>query len=185
MAQTAGTTSRFLELPGELRNRIYRLALLSDNAIPVTAQHFQEPDLLHACKQVRREAMSIFYGENEFDVLHIGFDSAVQIKMLEKEVKLRDEYKVPIKWFICTRGPRNWANLLTWLKHIHRGTVLGWVAGQGARSSAEFAIVDEMFDTCEDLNDLPWERVAGVMERFHKILVGVSGSWAAVEEAGG
>ncbi|KAK5127478.1 hypothetical protein LTR85_006817 [Meristemomyces frigidus] len=173
-------TGTFLGLPGELRNRIYRLALLSDLAIPVTAQHFQEPTLLYACKQIRHEAVSIYYGENEFDALHVGFDATVQMKMLEKKDKLCDEHKVTLEWFICPVVPRNWSNLLTWLTRAHRGSVLGWKPTPDTAGASEFAIIGELFATCDDLRDLPWERVVGIVERFHRILAGVSGDWAAV-----
>lgn len=45
--------SDFLDkLPGEIRNRIYRMALIEDPDISVTKFRFEEPGLLKACKQV-------------------------------------------------------------------------------------------------------------------------------------
>lgn len=80
---------RFLDLPRELRDKIYRLALVqhppniefaakthyseTSNSV-VREHHFQRfrkdvlpwLGLLRVSKQIKREAGSIFYGENEY-----------------------------------------------------------------------------------------------------------------------
>lgn len=49
-----------LELAGEIRNRIYRYALLvTSTPIDITANNFQQPPLLRTCPQIRNEAASI------------------------------------------------------------------------------------------------------------------------------
>ncbi|PIA96050.1 hypothetical protein CB0940_10649 [Cercospora beticola] len=86
----------FLELPGELRNRIYRLCLMAPESvitIKVDAQKVpdtskggsctvwtaslpREPQLLSVCKTIRNEALSIYYGEN---TLHLRLPTAAEI----------------------------------------------------------------------------------------------------------
>ncbi|KAM3413507.1 hypothetical protein BST61_g11578 [Cercospora zeina] len=74
----------FLELPAELRNRIYRMCLVaSDAVIEVEFKDLRrwssarscsdwsaslppEPLFLSTCKTIRNEALSIYYGENTF-----------------------------------------------------------------------------------------------------------------------
>ncbi|KAK3706704.1 hypothetical protein LTR37_012548, partial [Vermiconidia calcicola] len=52
--------SPLLELPGELRNRIYGYVLV-DDIIKLDSTGHTEPELLHTCKQVRKEAIRIYY----------------------------------------------------------------------------------------------------------------------------
>ena len=78
----------FLKLPAELRNRIYALGLIYKRGIDtftfarprrflnsnnwrykankVMRFHVQEPSLLRTCKEVRKEALPMFYGGNIF-----------------------------------------------------------------------------------------------------------------------
>lgn len=49
---------RMLTLPAELRNRIYRLAILEDHDVTVD-QDFKLPAMLHVCRKTREEAKSI------------------------------------------------------------------------------------------------------------------------------
>ena len=67
------TQCRLLQLPPELRNKIYSFALVEDNAIMVSERSditgdppVWVPGLLATNRQVRTEATPIFYGENTF-----------------------------------------------------------------------------------------------------------------------
>ncbi|PIA97413.1 hypothetical protein CB0940_06122 [Cercospora beticola] len=73
LAQDEVKGTCFYDLPPELRNYIYELAMvdkLQTNFIvaPLTPVHnqFQEPKLLQASKQVRTEAGAMFYRSNKF-----------------------------------------------------------------------------------------------------------------------
>lgn len=58
-----------LSLPGELRNEIWRLVLVEQNPIDVTDQvKLVEHAVLAVSKQVREETLSIYYGENTFEL---------------------------------------------------------------------------------------------------------------------
>ena len=56
----------FLEIPTEIRNHIYRDVLVERTSIKLRdgPPFIQEPNLLVTCKQVRTEAVAIFYGAN-------------------------------------------------------------------------------------------------------------------------
>ena len=57
-----------LDLPAEIRNRIYHNVLIVDEPIVLKLIHpfIVEPALLHTAKQVRNEALAVFYGANVF-----------------------------------------------------------------------------------------------------------------------
>ena len=52
--------------PGELRNRIYKYALLEHEEIGITSKGPGQPSLLRVCRGIRREATGIYYSENNF-----------------------------------------------------------------------------------------------------------------------
>lgn len=56
---TTKSTPTLLGLPGELRNEIYRLALIEDNFVYLN-DHSLQPGLLMTNRQIRKEAMPIF-----------------------------------------------------------------------------------------------------------------------------
>jgi hypothetical protein len=68
---TTNTTTNFLSLPSELRNRIYGLALLHHEPlnpwIDYNRRRELTPTLLRANSAVYREASSLFYAQNRFD----------------------------------------------------------------------------------------------------------------------
>lgn len=55
----------FLELPAELRNRIYLLALVSNFILVPPTQ----PPLCNVCRQIRSECLAIFYHSNTFKLI--------------------------------------------------------------------------------------------------------------------
>jgi hypothetical protein len=75
--KTPSTPSKLLDLPPELRNRIFRYALISDEPIEVQFHSTRRssrrrftiiPGLINACKQLRLETQRIFFANNEFEI---------------------------------------------------------------------------------------------------------------------
>ena len=68
------TKPPFLRLPAEIRNQIFVLALVEDEAIYITTRtdglrsyaHPLSPALTRVCRQTREEAIPIYYGANTF-----------------------------------------------------------------------------------------------------------------------
>jgi len=60
------TRKGFLDLPGEIRNHIYRLALVQQEAINGRRTKVPTIAVLRVCKRIRDEASSILYSENTF-----------------------------------------------------------------------------------------------------------------------
>lgn len=77
MTTNAGTAEPLLlKLPPELRNYIYELALVEPYTMDLEAEDVAgriaevvlQPDLTRTCKQIRQEALPIFYGRNTFEI---------------------------------------------------------------------------------------------------------------------
>lgn len=101
-SQTSKTPTNFLDLPGEIRNTIYRLVTVSDE--PVQAQLRQvfkltpghkkravvtrklplEPPLSSASRQLRKEVLSIHYGENTFIFENSKRSCMVEATMMQR-----------------------------------------------------------------------------------------------------
>lgn len=79
----------FLSLPAEIRNEIYSLALIEDAPVRVltTRPYLLEPALLAIGKQVRSEALGLWYGENVFEI--DGSSPAVKFLRATSDYKLR------------------------------------------------------------------------------------------------
>ncbi|KAI9673766.1 MAG: hypothetical protein M1829_004003 [Trizodia sp. TS-e1964] len=70
------STFDLLSLPGEILNRIYRLAVVSPLPIYLTAGEFYyqtplSPGLLRTCRRIHAEASELFYAENTF-ICNVG-----------------------------------------------------------------------------------------------------------------
>ena len=82
---STSTCCRLLELPAELRNRIYREVLITGGCIDVTRESISQPPLLRACRQIRAEAKSIYYLENRTFYIDVpNFDPAIVLKFHEQ-----------------------------------------------------------------------------------------------------
>ena len=62
--------SPFARLPGELRNRIWRSALIETNDSILMGATTPVPALLATCHQIRQECHGIYFGENVFHLPH-------------------------------------------------------------------------------------------------------------------
>ncbi|KAK5121503.1 hypothetical protein LTR85_005336 [Meristemomyces frigidus] len=71
-AAASTTESPFLGLPAELRNRIYRAALIIPEPVDIELPRSQDspgwqaPGLLQTCRTIRAEALAIYYTNNTF-----------------------------------------------------------------------------------------------------------------------
>lgn len=70
-AKTKGQPRGFLDLPAELRNRIYHLSLIKDGPVlqqtaPQKAEERAALAILRVNRQIRSEAFGIYYGLNRF-----------------------------------------------------------------------------------------------------------------------
>jgi hypothetical protein len=111
----SSTGSPFMDLPGELKNRIYFYALVRPDNIEITALNWpnHQPPLLKTCKQIRHEALSIFYNENRISA-NID-DWNPEVKNACHDLWAYHDLKSGQFSHYFTGKP-HWQNLLAWLK---------------------------------------------------------------------
>ncbi|KAI5367236.1 hypothetical protein Slin15195_G023640 [Septoria linicola] len=110
-----------LRLPGELRTRIYELALVAETAIEIT-KDLNQPALLSTCKTIRGEATKMWWHENHFKITITDCDADLLAKF-RALAKAHDLPEQPALHYIhpSFRGRGDWANLMRWCRTIHEG----------------------------------------------------------------
>jgi hypothetical protein len=95
MNETESGFSLLLDLPPELRVRIYEYAVWTDGVCLITkAGGVPEPPLLMTSKMVRREAMDVYYSTNAMRFVVTSYDYAAEQLMLHKLKILEARYGV-------------------------------------------------------------------------------------------
>lgn len=122
--------SLLFKLPPELRDMVYRYALVRDRDIIVTKiRGIPEPALLSVNKLVRSETYEIFYRENHFNCV-VRRDHPATLALMHRKlsgtsqlpsVKLQDLVKMTVN----RKGMRCWKNLETWFHLCRQGVCLG------------------------------------------------------------
>ena len=101
-------------LPPELRNRIYRYAIVEDDELILTPRGPSEPTLLRTCRSIRDEACSIYYGENKF-LLRIENWNGVAFQDFLQQHTLyapKSKLRVPYNMGFLLKGVPNWDNMV-------------------------------------------------------------------------
>jgi hypothetical protein len=110
----------------ELRNTIYRLALVSNNTIEVGAADAppMDPPLVMTCSQIRREARGIYYQENTVNFTVLDYDVRKIVTWLDRSSAHHDLYanarltlSVTNQYTIC------WYNLHNWTCMYRKGRI--------------------------------------------------------------
>jgi hypothetical protein len=119
--------SLLLDLPPELRVRIYEYAVWTDGECLITkVGGVPEPPLLMTSKAVRREAIDVYYSINAMRFVVISYDRATETLMFDKFGFLEATYGVKANVAgVVLIGPPNWTNLKSWL-HVAPITSKGW-----------------------------------------------------------
>lgn len=70
--EKANLHQRFLQLPAELRNQIYEYVIPTGKEVRRSQYShipYRLPKILHSCRQIREEVLSLFYGRNVFVIV--------------------------------------------------------------------------------------------------------------------
>ncbi|KAK6431011.1 hypothetical protein LTR95_012825 [Oleoguttula sp. CCFEE 5521] len=111
----------FTTLLGELRNYIWRLAVIADLPVPVSNTGLTEPGLLATCHIIRKEAGCIYYAENDFDLLCDCYDSTAFMLIISKW----EHFNAVGRLYegtglnISVSHIPSWTNLMIWLKRVY------------------------------------------------------------------
>ena len=155
----AETACLLLDIPAELRNRIYDLVLNTQpsDMIEVDDRHFQEPNLLQTCRQIRQEASPIFHAQCfKLRAGTMHFDPQLQHWI---RTKVNSELRT-----LHYSGGCKWEKLWVWFKLCHQGTI------DVSRFSNEGCVGDDSrekaFQIATVMRSSTWEVTKQVLELF-------------------
>lgn len=180
--ETSTTGSLLLDLPAELRNRIYFAALVSEDPIKVDRNNFGPPEILATNRQIRAEASAIYYCDNTFRIDCTNFDSKVLWAFIDRSAKYT--LHLPAKELECafTGEPTSWPNLLEWVKSVrdHAMGSTGVLRGTFAAGSGPdiFHVAAKVFSISEKLMGLSWPQVVEILDEVKEVSEKEQISWS-------
>ncbi|KAK5688452.1 hypothetical protein LTS10_000430 [Elasticomyces elasticus] len=118
----ADITPTLMGLPAKLRSKILRFALIDEEVIPLmfTASRTPEPQLLRVCKDIRKEALPIFY-ENTFEGTIAPLSKLVRNVDRRRKIQEPEQIKAPQQLRVRHDPHPEWGSLQVgtksrWLK---------------------------------------------------------------------
>ena len=177
-----------LNLPGEIRNQILRLALVESQMIPVDSNGLDEPELLQVCSQLRKEGISIFYAENIFRVQVRRSNSDILLKWSKRVSIIAPSRNIVVEAHISDRG-FDWSNMLVWLRRWHAGEITtfrvpkpsdleaGTLPGPKSDDETFAMMIGMMFELTEKLKGRGWTEVEGVLKEQHRVFARLHVDW--------
>ncbi|KAK4575303.1 hypothetical protein LTR86_001156 [Recurvomyces mirabilis] len=171
------TSPLFRLLPGELRNQIYRYALLEPEHIKITKHsRVLQPGILQTSKSCRKEAGDIYYQENVFAFGISHFDAALYIGWCKSSPQRRW-----CKTNAFVSRSQNWANLLIWLEAYWNKECGGIVGSEEGKFNADAKAATHLFSMTKKMREhglLTWEDAQGLLEDAHNALAEIKPRWA-------
>lgn len=168
-SEDAAPTPTLMGIPGEIRNRIYRFALINDKSVRLDREACAEPALLSASRQIRKEARPIFQKENLFTIHVHDFVAPTKPHWIwYSEVPQERIY-------ITMCGDPIWNNLCTWLQDYHKGQAK-WMDFVAVEDGPMHWVVNCFFSIVEKLVDVEWETVESVVRDARDV------SWSPGDE---
>lgn len=171
------SSNSLLGLPAELRNRIYRFALIKPKTIDIDQSKWptHQPALLKTCKQIRREALGVFYFENKFCARIYDWDPVVKDRFSRLMVAYNTKCPQLSHSF---KGSPNWTNLLEWLRAVHEGRISGISDCVGRARTSERKLVGILFLIARRTRvNMPWPEVVRLLEAHREVLGQLNAMW--------
>ncbi|KAK6431014.1 hypothetical protein LTR95_012828 [Oleoguttula sp. CCFEE 5521] len=167
---TAVLQSPLFKLSGEMRNIIWRLAVVGKDPVVYSDAGVEEPGILLTCRAIRNEVASIFYLENNVNRLTL-------LGLTCTDMRTKDPIHV---------GTPSWSNALRGLKAIFTRELLMRPIIT-AVDSAESSAIDNLFATVTKLreHDVPWSVVAELLEMQHRTMDLIWPGWDDEPEVDG
>lgn len=171
--------SPFFKLSAELRNMIYRFAIVTQEQVQITKSGgIPEPALLSVNKTVRSEALGIFYLENEFSAVVEEYDPATVLLALRRWSAF-GVATGPIgicRLVLPTLQDPNWNNLVQWLHLCLRQKCVGF--GLVDYDDAELKLVAGLFGAVIDSHDMSAGTLDILLKNMRPALVELDEDWA-------
>jgi len=180
-------TSLFLALPAELRNQIYREALVTDMPLSIDAQQptsIVEPALMRINRQVRRETLPIYYGENPFYLMVHDLNARVLLPFTRRLIT----YRLPTErlfnrtTLFLTGTMTTWNSLKAWLQILHGGEAIPYPEDVGMSTlpvGDPMRVVLQAEEMMARLYYDEWEKVEDALEILRTVAAGYDQAWAA------
>lgn len=153
-----------LGMPGEIRNRIYRLSLIEPSLIFVKSKRSAvEPGLLRTCRILRKEATPIFHHENIF---------RTWVRKCRIAGK-RYHWLWKLQGVPCERiglvyeGKPSWSALKAWARIYRRNKMKGMSKNVTGQSRA-LRICCQAFEIADLMGHAPWKSVDDALEALKK-----------------
>ncbi|KAK3068011.1 hypothetical protein LTR53_014753 [Teratosphaeriaceae sp. CCFEE 6253] len=170
----------------ELRNDIWRLAVVGTVTACVRKPHIRTPGILRVCQQARQEALGIWLLESRFWNTVMGFNAAFVhfvtvpdfYKILESAIRmgvLTADSVANIDRSTDYRGIPGWSNLLNSLRafHQHGANTLDGPGRKGPLHclSPALKITWAAYGMVSKMRDLDWGVVEEALEGWHEVIV--------------
>lgn len=171
-----------LDLPAELRNSIYRYALVHTSSIDVDATGLQEPALLSVSKQVRKETAPVFWAENSFRVITVDYN--ITTYMQWRTMAYHALHRGEISRVIDPIGTPlscspHWHNLLGWLRRYHDRSA-DWhidLPSKMGNLRMEYVVLGGLFVIVAAIEKNSWAEVQKVLQEQRVILARIDSRW--------
>ena len=168
-----------LGLPAEVRNRIFRFALLEADQIELSASSPIPPGLLSVSKQIREETLYLYYGENHFTIVMVDYDiQAVMpsFRVQNRHFKPHGKAGCGVVSFDC-RGVPNWQNFVEWCRLVHNHKMFAYSVESDCTDERVISLA-AIQDVILTMQDRAWSEVQRVLEGFRKLMVLQDTAWA-------
>ena len=173
---------RLLSLPGELRNRIYRAALVSDRTIEIDKARWSthQPALLKTCRTIRAEAYRLFYIENKISTNIHDWNPVVKYEFQ----KLMASHRIrPMHLNHYFTGGPNWQNLMDWLQAVHQGRIGAISDAVGKPRPIERKTIGIMFKIVRKAKGVSaWSQVEDLLVAHRELLGMNDARWLPVDD---
>ena len=169
-----------LSLPPEMRNPIYRFALVESQDVMIREEYNedgllpppQEPALLFACRQIRDEALEIYWQENTFRVEVENLNAFFYKRWTRKSVT-----RYHSNHSFSLTGNTDWWCLKDWLKSVYHSNCHGFDSENSNRDMAGGA---HLFDVVANMRgNYSWRQVNEVLQKLRPVLVGHNAAWGS------
>ena len=182
-AKITKSSSRLLNLPPELRNKIYEFALVESQEIQVHQQNIvKPPPLLACCRQIRSEALGLFFTGNNFRIWSQDCSGRLVLRWrrhFENYGRNAQGNKQTIG--VALLGRPNWSNLLGWLKAQFDEGMLTELDPKNCRQREHMDAVwhsTNLMASRAQSAGRSWEEVEKDLEDLHSAVAACEPTWA-------
>ena len=172
-----------LGLPAEIRNRIYMHVLVTTTKylpIEIDSTGPRQPGLLSCCRQIREEAIHIYYTLNWFEIIVYDCD-AVAIQrphaLIAKYCKAPSQHED--RGFVDYRGNPSWSNLVNWCKAFHDDDQMLWMTVDSNETDKDAMAVAAVLDVVDKCRQMDWDHLLSILESLQMLMVSRNPAWSS------